>query len=98
MYQVVNIPHAKDDRAQLAPEVDGAAVKIVVIDPKMAPPYNKTRVCDLYIGDHMFQPAMQGSLREMVAKAIISGIEAGRRAGYAQAQADIRDALGVPRR
>jgi len=49
-----------------------------------------------YIGDHMFKPENQQHLREAVANVIATAIRMGRDAGYAQAKAEIREALGVP--
>ena len=95
MYRIVNVPRANDDRAQLVEVVENQTVCIKVIDPKTAAPFNATGVCDMYIGDHMFEPTMRDDLRHMVGKALITAIESAREVGYRQAQADIRKALGV---
>lgn len=98
MYSVVNIPHASNKRAELTASVESDHAKIRVVDPKGEPPYNSCGVCDLFIGDHMFEPEKRDDLRLMVARAIVTAIEKGRDAGYAMAQADIRSALGIPHR
>lgn len=98
MYRIVNVPHAKNKRAELVASVENQTAYVKVIDPQTAPPFNACRVCDLFIGDHMFEPVMRNDLRMMVAKAIISAIEAGRDVGYRQAQADVRGALGIETR
>lgn len=92
---VTNIPHAANKRAQLTPSAAQDHAKVCVIDPKAPPMYNSCGVCDLYIGPHMFKPENHDHLRLMVAGALVSAIEAGRAAGYKQAQADMRAALGV---
>lgn len=96
MYRVVNVPHASNKRAQLTPSVENETVYIKIIDPQTAPPFNATGVCDMFIGDHMFTADMRDALRMMVGRALVTAIEQGRDAGYSQAQADIRKALGVP--
>lgn len=97
MYRVVNIPHAKNRRAVLTPSVDGQTAYVKSVDPEMAEPYNSAGVCDMFIGDHMFEADKRDSLRMMVAQALITAIEQARDIGYRQAQSDIRDALGVSR-
>lgn len=98
MYKLVNVPHAKDKRAHLLASVEKETVYIKVTDPETAPPFNAISVCDLYIGDHMFEPYNRDALRQMVGRALITAIENARDVGYRQAQADIRDALGVVQR
>lgn len=97
MYSVVNIPHADNERAILEASVDNDHAKVRVVDPKREPPYNSSGVCDLYIGDHMFEADKRDDLRMMVARALVTALEKGRNAGYAYARADIRAALGVQR-
>lgn len=70
-------------------------VYVKVVDDKGDPPYNTCGVCDMFIGDHMFEPDKRDYLRQMVGDAIVRAIHAGRDVGYKQAQADIRSALGV---
>lgn len=98
MYRIVNIPHANNKRAELIASVDQGHAKVTVVDSQGTPPYNSCGVCDLYIGDHMFEPEKRDDLRMMVGRALVLAIEKGRDAGYAQAQADIRGALGIDRR
>jgi hypothetical protein len=73
-------------------------VYVKVIDPETAPPFNATGVCDMFIGDHMFEVDMRSALRMMVARALVTAIERARDIGYRQAQSDIRDALGINQR
>lgn len=96
MYSVVNIPHASNKRAELTAFAEDGHAKVKVVDPGIEPPYNACGVCDMFIGDHMFEPDKRDDLRMMVARALVTAIEKGRDAGYRQAQADIRNALGVP--
>lgn len=97
MYRIVNIPHASNKRALLVASVENETVYVKVVDPQKEEPFNACGVCDMFIGDHMFEPDKRDSLREMVGRAIISAIENAREVGYRQAQADIRGALGIPR-
>lgn len=92
---IVNIPHADNKRAELTAFVENDHAKVKIVDPKVEPLYNSTGVCSLYIGPHMFEADMHDHLRRMVAEAIVAAIREGREAGYSQAQADIRKALGV---
>ena len=98
MYSLTNVPHHKD-RTELDVRVKGGTVKVVAIDPKDRDlnPDNWWGVGDMYIGDHMFKPEMQDSLREMVGRALVAAIYRARDIGYRQAQNDIRDALGIKR-
>lgn len=98
MYSLTNVPHHKD-RTELDVRVKDGTVKVVAIDPKDrgSNPDNWWGVGDIYIGDHMFEPKMQDSLREMIGRALVSAIYRARDIGYRQAQNDIRDALGISR-
>lgn len=95
MYRIVNVPHASNKRAQLTPSVEKETAYVKVIDPMTAPPFNASGVCDMFIGDHMFEPNMRNDLRMMVARALVTAIEQARDVGYRQAQADIRAAIGI---
>lgn len=97
MHSIVNIPHADNKRAVLTATTDRDHAKVMVVDPEVESPYNACGVCALYIGEHMFDTDKHDTLRLMVANAIRFAIEKGREAGYAQAQADIRRALDIPR-
>jgi hypothetical protein len=99
MPQLTNVPHHRDS-AELDVRVKDGNVRVVAIAPKDRDlnPDNWWGVGDLYIGDHMFKPEMQDHLRMMVGRALISAIYQARDIGYRQAQRDIRDALGLPRR
>jgi hypothetical protein len=95
MYRVVNIPHHKNDVLELVASVENQTAHVKVVSKKVSPPYNLSGVCDLYIGDHMFEDDKRDALRLMVANAMITCIRAAREVGYLQAQADIRKALGM---
>lgn len=95
MHRIVNIPHADNTRARLTASVENETAYVKVIDPNEVSPINATGVCEMFIGEHMFEPDKRDCLRMMVAKAIVFAIQRGRDAGYSQAQADIRGALGV---
>lgn len=92
---VVNVPNIDDKRASLHASVSDnhAVVRAVIKD--MDPPFNASTVCELYIGDHMFEPGKRDDLRRMVAEALVSAICHGRLVGYKMAQSNIRQALGV---
>jgi hypothetical protein len=68
MYSVVNIPHANNKRAELTACVENDYAKVKVVDPVGQPPYNSCGVCDLFIGDHMFEPDKRDDLRMMVGR------------------------------
>lgn len=96
MYSLTNIPHAKAN-AEIVARVDGAHVKLVCVDKgHRDDPMRSSGIGDLYIGDHMFE--RPDDLRAMVGQALVFAIEKGRAVGYAQAQGDIRDALGIERK
>lgn len=95
MHRVVNIPHARNNRAVLTASVENSTAYVKVVDPKGEVPWNTCLVCDIFIGDHMFELDKRDDLRKMVAEAIVFAIEKGRDAGYSQAQADICAALGI---
>jgi hypothetical protein len=96
MYNLTNIPHPKS-RTELDVRIEGGTVMVVAIDPedRERNPDKWVRVGDIYIGDHMFDPKLRDTLREVVGRALVSTIERARDVGYRQAQADIRKALNV---
>ena len=98
MHSLTNVPHHKD-RTELDVRVKDGTVRVVAIDPKDRElnPDNWWGVGDVYIGDHMFKPEMQNSLREMVGRHLVAAIYRARDIGYRQAQNDICNALGVKR-
>lgn len=82
MYRIVNVPHANNKRAELQASVEDQTVYVRAVDPKGESPYNSSSVCDMFIGDHMFEPEKREGLRLMVGKAIITAIENAREVGY----------------
>jgi hypothetical protein len=95
MYNLVNVPH-KNDRAEIDSRVDGQTVMIVAVDRNFRAenkPFGELRMDDLYIGDHMLENPQ--ALREMIGRAMVHAIIRARDIGYAQAQADIRKAIGA---
>lgn len=95
MYNLMNVPHAGNKRAQLTPSIENQTIHIRVIDPQTAPPFTSCGVGDLYIGDHLFDADDRDGIRMIVGRALITAIEKARDIGYRQAQADIRNALGI---
>lgn len=97
---IVNIPHEKS-KEHLVWRVSVEGQQIAVSYFNNSKPLEEykptTKVCSLFVSDHMFEPKNQEHLRRMIGEEIIRAIEAGRKVGYMQAQADIRAALGVPR-
>ena len=94
MYRLVNIPHAKAS-AEIISRVDGCSVKIDSVDMKRPKDdvFASLNMGDLYIGEHMFE--RPDALRAMVGQTLVLAITTARDVGYRQAQADIREALGV---
>jgi hypothetical protein len=90
--RLVNIPHHRASTA-LDTRVNDGSVKVVVVDPRTESRDEWWEVCSLYIGEHMFSEP--DDLRLMVGRALITAIYQARDVGYRQAQADIRQALGL---
>lgn len=94
MYRLVNIPH-KDSRVEVDSKVEGETVKLFASDKQASEGFRELTMDTLYIGDHMFDKPE--ALREMVGRALVHAVTRARDVGYMQAQADIRDALGIKR-
>jgi hypothetical protein len=92
MYKLTNIPHSRD-KTELDVRIKDGSIKVVVVDPKPEKRDEWYGVCDLYIGDHLFEKPED--LRMMVGRALITAIYQARDVGYRQAQRDIRYALGL---
>jgi hypothetical protein len=94
MYNIVNIPHHKD-RRQIGCRVDGETVRLVAVDRTAPEGFQELGMDTMYVGDHML--TKPEGLREMIGLALVHAVIRGREVGYRQAQADIREALGVKR-
>ena len=95
MYRLVNVPH-HTSRCKVETRIKNGSVHIVLHDPKIEKKeFADLGMCDLYIGEHMFDKPDE--LRKMVGDAMRYLILEARDAGYRQAQADIRGALGMNR-
>jgi hypothetical protein len=95
MYNLVNVPAASEKEIEIQPRVDGQNVMLVRIR-KGAPPNQWVRMADTYIGDNLLSRPQ--ALREKIAWEMAYLVQAARDAGYAQAQYEIRQALGIPHR
>lgn len=102
MYNIVNIPHKDDHQRELRVFVEDFYIHIRSVIPNYdiykAPTSafaSQVGVCDMYIGEHMLYPEKRNALFEMIGRGFVNCIEAGRKAGYAHAQSDIRAALGI---
>ena len=97
MHSLTNVPTANMDRDyEIAGIIDGPDVRIVC---RRRHPRERDAIGDCVtmtttlIGDHMLaNPQM---LREMYARDLATAIRMGRDAGYHQAKAEIRSALGI---
>ena len=92
IYPIVNVPHADDKNKRLEILVEGETIGVWCIDKTQDAPFNRVRVCDLYVGAFMFGNPADLSL--MIGRSIVSAIEQARDRGYVMAQADIRRAIG----
>jgi hypothetical protein len=92
---LTNVP-SKDSNMEIRGHVEGENIYIIaaVKGSKWRDGHSVSMTTD-FIGDHMMQKPHD--LRQMYADSLAAAIRLGREAGYAQAQADIRAALGVPR-
>lgn len=93
MYRLVNVP-TETSELEINGIVDGETIRIVC-QAKGSAPSDYIIMTDTYVGDHMF--AKPADLRRMYANDLASAIRMARDAGYAQAQAEIRAALGITR-
>jgi hypothetical protein len=91
LYQLTNVPTAASG-LEVKVIVNGENIDIVCAKPHAAP-NDYLRMTSTFVGDHMLaQPA---ALREMYGRDLAMVISKARDAGYAQAKAEIRAALGV---
>jgi hypothetical protein len=94
MYNLTNIPHHKD-RREVDSRVDGETVRLIAFDRQAPEGFQELGMDTLFVGDHMLDKPE--ALREMIGRALVHVVIRARDVGYRQAQADIRDALGVKR-
>lgn len=94
MYNLTNIPHHKD-RREVECRVDGETVRLIAHDKQAVDGFRELGMDTLFVGDHML--AKPEALRQMIGSALVHAVIRARDVGYRQAQADIRDALGVKR-
>lgn len=96
IYSIVNVP-IRDPLRQITFTIEGD--QIIFWNSKIGTETDLRkegwRICDSWIGEHMFEPKNQVALREMYAKDLITALETGLRLGYGRARADIREALGI---
>jgi hypothetical protein len=94
MYSLTNVPKKSDD-LEIKGIVDGENIRIVCAKRHADANDDWLGMADSYLGDHMLtKPA---ALRKMYADDLVTAIRLARDAGYAQAQHDIRLALGISR-
>ena len=93
LYNLTNVP-TEASGLEIKEIINGENIKIVCA-AKHAAPDDWLMMTSTYVGDHMFK--MPDEMRKMYASDIISAIRMARRAGYNQAKAEIRAALGIPR-
>ena len=94
MHSLANVP-TKTSGLHICTQVDGPAIHILrSLEPTAKWGDGKSiLMTSLHVGDHMMQKP--NDLREMYGRDIAMAIRLGRDAGYAQAQADIKAALGL---
>ena len=95
MWSLTNVPPASAKEIEMRAIVEGQNIKIVRAK-KHAAENDWVRMVDFFVGDHML--AKPDDLRQMIGDNIIAAILRARDAGYAQAKAEIRSALGIEQR
>lgn len=95
MWSLVNVPPACAKEIKIRAIVEDETIKIVRAK-KSATENDWLGMGDFFVGDHML--ARPDDLRQMIGRELVSAIIMARDAGYAQAQAEIRDALGIKQR
>lgn len=94
MWDLTNVPPASAKEIELRVIVEGPEIKIVRAK-KHAAENDWVRMGYVFVGDHML--AKPDDLRKMIGDNIVAAILRARDAGYAQAKAEIRAALGIDR-
>jgi hypothetical protein len=95
LYRMTNVP-VKDDRLSIRVEVKDEHV--ILWQVRANDPENDEyawRIAEVFIGDHMFAPEKRDMLRDKIGNDIVTALNRGIELGYAKAQADIRQALGI---
>jgi hypothetical protein len=93
LYQLTNVPTKASD-LEIKGIVNGENIKVVCAK-RNAAPGDWLMMTDTHVGDHMLGKPEE--LRKMYADDLATAIRMGRDAGYEQAKAEIRAALGVSR-
>lgn len=96
LYRMTNVP-VKDDKLTIAIEIDDIG-NIRFWQAKASDPDNREHwwgIADIFVGDHMFEPDRRNMLRKMYGEDVVTALNRGIQLGYAKAQADIRNALGM---
>jgi hypothetical protein len=93
IHSLTNVPTAAS-KVEIRTVVDGENVMIVSAS-KYAEPDDYLVMTSTFIGNHMM--AKPDDLRRMYASDLAIAIALARDAGYHQAKAEIRDALGIAR-
>jgi hypothetical protein len=92
MHQLTNVP-TEASLCRIEASVNGETIEIRCVEKRGDRP--GIGMSSLYVGDHML--SKPEALRQMIGDAICLAIRAGRDAGYHQAKAEIRAALGIER-
>lgn len=93
IYSLVNVPRA-NGKLEIRGYVEGENIYIVAGERGSKwRDGNCVQMTNTFIGNHML--SMPDALRQMYADDIATAIRMGRDAGYAQAKAEIREALGI---
>jgi hypothetical protein len=95
LYRMTNVP-VLDDKRTIFVETTDAGVKLW--SAKASEPDNRTHwwlISDVYIGEHMFEGEKREWLKKQYGDDVVFALNRGIELGYAKAQADIRQALGV---
>lgn len=82
IYPLINVPHADDKNKRLEVAIEGETICVWCVDKTQESPYDRVKVCDLYVGEHMFAFDRQYELRLMIGRSIVSAIEQARDRGY----------------
>lgn len=89
-----NIPHEGNKDFTIEKCVEGSSVYIVASHKGSEWRKGAVQITSLLVSDHLL--AKPDVLRNYIGDAICAALRQGRRAGYRQAQRDIRDSMGIP--
>lgn len=96
LYNLTNVPRASAKNLHIGWAVKGEMVHILCTvnqNTKEWPDGQGVSMTSVLVGDHMF--SNPEALRQMYASDLVTAIQLARDAGYEQARAEIREALGV---